>query len=197
MNKLDSAYDIDPLFHQMSQKFDEGGAKGLLLVNLGVAADGCRIVLDSKEDTQATIDDSNSSHSLSQTNDEITESVVSCKHQEEKVTDDNQTQEHHTDANLEQNEGTIDISCLSQKLQELLLCSPIDTLQLVPQLENLRTEYKHLEAEGFVDEKTIREKVNLCKDCAMVYNNLIYVLISSTFIIKIIILTVEEVQGHF
>lgn len=50
ISKLDSAYDIDPIFHKLSQKFDEGGAKGLLLVNLGVANDGCRIVLDSKED---------------------------------------------------------------------------------------------------------------------------------------------------
>jgi len=55
ISKLGAAYDIDPLFHKMSQKFDEGGAKGLLLVNLGVASDGCRIVLDSKEDSVADI----------------------------------------------------------------------------------------------------------------------------------------------
>ena len=39
----------DPLFHKMSKSFDEGGAKGLLLVNLGVASDSCRIVFDSNE----------------------------------------------------------------------------------------------------------------------------------------------------
>jgi condensin complex subunit 2 len=50
LNKLDSAYDIDPLFHKMSKTFDEGGAKGLLLVNLGVGKHGCNIVFDSKED---------------------------------------------------------------------------------------------------------------------------------------------------
>ena len=54
ISKLDSAYDIDPIFHKMSQKFDEGGAKGLLLVNLGLANDGCRIVLDSKEDSTSS-----------------------------------------------------------------------------------------------------------------------------------------------
>jgi condensin complex subunit 2 len=50
MNKLDSAYDIDPLFHKMSKKFDEGGAKGLLLANLDIAMDSCAIVFDSKDD---------------------------------------------------------------------------------------------------------------------------------------------------
>eukprot|EP00956_Cyclotella_meneghiniana_P005412 scaffold6809_cov18-Cyclotella_meneghiniana.AAC.1 len=49
MSKLDSAYDIDPLFHKMSKAFDEGGAKGLLLGNLGVSSKGCQIVFDSKE----------------------------------------------------------------------------------------------------------------------------------------------------
>lgn len=46
MNKLDSAFDIDPLFHKMSKTFDEGGAKGLLLVNLGLGSH-CNIVFDS------------------------------------------------------------------------------------------------------------------------------------------------------
>ena len=50
MSKLDSAFDIDPLFHKMSKTFDEGGAKGLLLVNLGVGSSGCNIVFDSKEE---------------------------------------------------------------------------------------------------------------------------------------------------
>lgn len=50
LNKLDAAYDIDPLFHKMSKTFDEGGAKGLLLVNLGVGSNGCNIVFDSTED---------------------------------------------------------------------------------------------------------------------------------------------------
>lgn len=52
MNKLDSAFDIDPLFHKMSKTFDEGGAKGLLLVNLGVGNKGCNIVFDSKAECE-------------------------------------------------------------------------------------------------------------------------------------------------
>jgi len=47
MNRLDSAFDIDPLFSKMSKTFDEGGAKGLLLANLGVSDAGCNIVFDS------------------------------------------------------------------------------------------------------------------------------------------------------
>jgi condensin complex subunit 2 len=55
MNKLDSAFDIDPLFHKMSKTFDEGGAKGLLLVNLGLGPQ-CNIVFDSSsEDAVADI----------------------------------------------------------------------------------------------------------------------------------------------
>ena len=49
MNKLDSAFDIDPLFHKMSKTFDEGGAKGMLLANLSVSTDTCGIVFDSKQ----------------------------------------------------------------------------------------------------------------------------------------------------
>jgi condensin complex subunit 2 len=55
MSKLDSAYDIDPLFHKMSKSFNEGGAKGLLLGNLGVSQHGCRIVFDSKEDDNGAV----------------------------------------------------------------------------------------------------------------------------------------------
>jgi len=47
LHKLDAAFDIDPLFHKMSKTFDEGGAKGLLLANLGVSDKGCNIVFDS------------------------------------------------------------------------------------------------------------------------------------------------------
>lgn len=53
IHKLDAAFDIDPLFHKMSKTFDEGGAKGLLLANLGVSTKGCNIVFDSTlEDPQ-------------------------------------------------------------------------------------------------------------------------------------------------
>ena len=35
-NKYDLEFDVDPLFQKTSAKFDEGGAKGLLLNNLYV-----------------------------------------------------------------------------------------------------------------------------------------------------------------
>lgn len=42
------AFAVDPLYHQTSAQFDEGGAKGLLLNNLGVYG-GCRVLFDSFE----------------------------------------------------------------------------------------------------------------------------------------------------
>lgn len=39
---------MDPLYHQTSAQFDEGGARGLLLNNLGVYS-GCRVIFDSFE----------------------------------------------------------------------------------------------------------------------------------------------------
>lgn len=42
------AFVVDPLYHQTSAQFDEGGAKGLLLNNLGVYG-GCRVLFDSFE----------------------------------------------------------------------------------------------------------------------------------------------------
>ncbi|KAJ8764647.1 hypothetical protein K2173_006729 [Erythroxylum novogranatense] len=46
--KFDVAFAVDPLYHQTSAQFDEGGAKGLLLNNLGVYGD-CRVLFDSQE----------------------------------------------------------------------------------------------------------------------------------------------------
>ncbi|KAF9608000.1 hypothetical protein IFM89_004881 [Coptis chinensis] len=48
VKKFDVAFVVDPLYHQTSAQFDEGGAKGLLLNNLGVYG-GCRVVFDSFE----------------------------------------------------------------------------------------------------------------------------------------------------
>ncbi len=145
VSKLDAAYDIDPIFHKMSQKFDEGGAKGLLLVNLGVASDGCRIILDSKEDTE--VETENHPHAV----------------ETEKHTDANEVSTEETEPN-EQNdteiifeEGEIDIIEISNKLRELLFCSPLESIQLVPQLEELRSTYAALEAEGFSDQRNAKK----------------------------------------
>lgn len=43
-----AAFAVDPLYHQTSAQFDEGGAKGLLLNTLGVYG-GCRVLFDSLE----------------------------------------------------------------------------------------------------------------------------------------------------
>lgn len=43
-----AAFTVDPLYHQTSAQFDEGGAKGLLLNSLGVYG-GCRVLFDSLE----------------------------------------------------------------------------------------------------------------------------------------------------
>ncbi|KAJ3695667.1 hypothetical protein LUZ60_001044 [Juncus effusus] len=48
VKKFDVAFTVDPLYHQTSAQFDEGGAKGLLLYNLGVYGN-CRVLFDSFE----------------------------------------------------------------------------------------------------------------------------------------------------
>ncbi|XP_031126505.1 condensin complex subunit 2 isoform X1 [Ipomoea triloba] len=48
VKKFDVAFVVDPLYHQTSAQFDEGGAKGLLLNNLGVYG-FCRVLFDSLE----------------------------------------------------------------------------------------------------------------------------------------------------
>ncbi|XP_024033064.1 condensin complex subunit 2 isoform X2 [Morus notabilis] len=48
VKKFDVAFAVDPLYHQTSAQFDEGGAKGLLMNNLGVYS-GCKVLFDSLE----------------------------------------------------------------------------------------------------------------------------------------------------
>jgi condensin complex subunit 2 len=122
MSKLDSAFDIDPLFHKMSKTFDEGGAKGLLLVNLGVGTSGCNIVFDSKEEATSIASPENVPPN-----------------------------EAENSATLRKAEGMIDISSLKMKLDSLLNGESIQSIPLVPQLKSLRQEYEQLEKEGFVD----------------------------------------------
>ena len=138
MSRLDSAFDIDPLFHKMSKSFDEGGAKGLLLGNLGVSQRGCRIVFDSKEDEQ---DEENNNNS---------EFVGDGKPNEEEG--------ENVTTSLKNNEREIDVSRLGAKLASTLAScgyrSPASA-PFVPQLESLRRDYALLEAEGYgVDERT-------------------------------------------
>ncbi|XP_021893750.1 condensin complex subunit 2 [Carica papaya] len=48
VKKFDVAFAVDPLYHQTSAQFDEGGARGLLLNNLGIYGD-CQVLFDSQE----------------------------------------------------------------------------------------------------------------------------------------------------
>ena len=148
MSRLDSAFDIDPLFHKMSKSFDEGGAKGLLLGNLGVSQRGCRIVFDSKEDEQ---DEENNNNS---------DSVGDVKPNEEEG--------ENVTTSLKNNEREIDVSRLGAKLASTLAScgyrSPASA-PFVPQLESLRRDYALIEAEGYgVDERTqevVRKRLRL------------------------------------
>ncbi|TYH63864.1 hypothetical protein ES332_D07G225300v1 [Gossypium tomentosum] len=65
VKKFDVAFAVDPVYHQTSAQFDEGGAKGLLLNNLGVYA-GCRVLFDSFEVPGKEIPSSNQ-HDISET----------------------------------------------------------------------------------------------------------------------------------
>lgn len=134
MTKHDYAYDIDPLFHQMSKNFDEGAAKGLLLNNLGVASDSCAIVFDSAQDNDAA-EKPTSSLSVAVT---------------EEVADETKTREGKDE--------DVDITDLCDRLT-MLDGADLATIPLVPQLQGLREEYGRLEAEGFSGERWGRSKL--------------------------------------
>jgi condensin complex subunit 2 len=134
LHKLDAAFDIDPLFHQVSKKFDEGGAKGLLLANLGVDINGgARIIFDS------TLDENESENDPT--------NVEGRDLADEKDSDDAPK--------------VVTISSLQSKLQSQLESFGISSLQdleLVPQLASLRLDHFRLNEEGYVDEthQTVR-----------------------------------------
>eukprot|EP00536_Pseudo-nitzschia_multiseries_P015042 jgi/Psemu1/320778/estExt_fgenesh1_pm.C_8120001 len=123
IHKLDAAFDIDPLFHKMSKTFDEGGAKGLLLANLGVGNSGCNIVFDSTLDTE----------------DFVTEI-------KENVGDNFSLQKATVDV-------TILIDKLGSQLSDGSGSSiSLEEVSLVPQLGSLRDQYTELGMGGFIDE---------------------------------------------
>ncbi|EJK47948.1 hypothetical protein THAOC_33297, partial [Thalassiosira oceanica] len=147
MSKLDSAYDIDPLFHKMSKSFDEGGAKGLLLGNLGVSTSGCHVVFDSKEATADTRGAAAGKPEL----EKIEEGA-----EENEAEDGCTAEDNMADAGPAWKESQIDITNLSAKLEQMLASYGHETsatVPFVPQLESLRQDYARLEEEGYgVDE---------------------------------------------
>ena len=114
----------------MSKTFDEGGAKGLLLANLGVSESSCRIVFDSSANDVEAVENLNSR------------------------SEDGQIPSHRI------SEGMMDITSLTEKLKSLLseYCdedewdfdkshsntNSVRTIPLVPQLSALRTEHEKL-----------------------------------------------------
>lgn len=74
-------FEADPLFHKMSQSFDEGGAKGMLLANLG-HYDGCKILLNSSDvavSTRKVLAPASASTSESESASDIKEEEVKVK----------------------------------------------------------------------------------------------------------------------
>jgi len=132
MNKLDAAFDIDPLFHKMSKTFDEGGAKGMLLSNLGVAPEGPQIVFDSKADSL---------------DEEVGLAAMASSDETAKKNENDDIGHRYV---LDEQ---INISGLNRKLTSLLKSARLEDLQLVPQLEDLRKEYQVLKAEGYTGSK--------------------------------------------
>ncbi|WJX73821.1 hypothetical protein P8452_57558 [Trifolium repens] len=63
VKKFDVAFAVDPLYRQTSAKFDEGGANGLLMNNLGVYG-RCRVLFDSL-DVPGTYVASQTEHAMS------------------------------------------------------------------------------------------------------------------------------------
>eukprot|EP00579_Thalassiosira_antarctica_P010671 CAMPEP_0201910268 /NCGR_PEP_ID=MMETSP0903-20130614/1702_1 /ASSEMBLY_ACC=CAM_ASM_000552 /TAXON_ID=420261 /ORGANISM="Thalassiosira antarctica, Strain CCMP982" /LENGTH=1016 /DNA_ID=CAMNT_0048444879 /DNA_START=78 /DNA_END=3128 /DNA_ORIENTATION=- len=153
MSKLDSAYDIDPLFHKMSKSFDEGGAKGLLLGNLGVSQHGCHIVFDSKDEERGPVAAAGSNGATKLDN------IEEGGEEEEKEATENDEEDFNIDPEeaIVWKESEIDITTLASKLEHMLASYGHRTstsVPFVPQLESLRHDYALLEEEGFaVDER--------------------------------------------
>ena len=128
----------------MSKTFDEGGAKGLLLANLGVGYSGCSIVFDS------TLDNDNIAASFIATNDKV--NVFNPGNGQ---TDKDGAP---SDINVVRDSNfAIQVTGLICKLESLLSDSSrsnstIENMPLVPQLSSLRNQYADLGKDGFVEE---------------------------------------------
>ena len=130
----------------MSKTFDEGGAKGLLLANLGVGNDGCNIVFDSKdEEPKRTA--------------ALTATTTTDSADGDRVDD-----ESSFDA-----EGpsiitstTLDIASLIANFRACLGNESLEQVKLVPQLQDIREDFRELDKRGFVDLDAKTPKVRLC-----------------------------------
>lgn len=111
----------------MSKTFDEGGAKGLLLANLGVGYSGCNIVFDS------TLE-----------NDEPKDISATMENKAENI-------ESHSAVRLSSLISKLE-SLLSETSETH---GTIENIALVPQLSALRDQYADLGKDGYVEETAI------------------------------------------
>ena len=115
----------------MSKTFDEGGAKGLLLVNLGVGAQGCNIVFDSSCDDDVVEQE------------QPLEDEAPCR-REGMIDISSLTSK--LDSLLQQQQQSEAETTGSMLDREAVMAS----LPLVPQLSQLRSQFAELESQGFV-----------------------------------------------
>jgi len=165
VNKLEQDYDVDPLFHKMSKTFDEGGAKGLLLANLGVSSNGCNMLFDnsayndddeSKKKEEDVVDEDKQSDGV--TSEKILDGEIIDETMENNETlEGEESNEEKVMQEETEEEGDktspppeFDTSPFISKLKDLLNGQHISTLPLVPQLSTLRDDLTSLEKEGFV-----------------------------------------------
>jgi hypothetical protein len=135
----------------MSKTFDEGGAKGLLLANLGVGCSGCNIVFDSTLDnedvTAASLTMDDEVHGFNK--DEVQQNIEGVPPSVNTTTNSNYA---------------VDVTSLIGKLESLLSnatgnYSTIENMPLVPQLASLRNQYAELGKDGFVQEVGISVRI--------------------------------------
>jgi len=120
----------------MSKSFDEGGAKGLLLVNLGVGERGCNIVFDSSSSGDTVEEEENNEPSTQARLPEGPMDVTSLTQKLESLL------QTALPSNDDDEPG-----------------GGIHNLPLVPQLTGLRAEMESLDAAGFVDGATMMPTV--------------------------------------
>ena len=140
----------------MSKAFDEGGAKGLLLANLGVSSNGCKIVFDSsesevlEESDENKVDNDRGNEATSENIAADGDGEAEADQQRGGVSETIVSQTEETNGDNKKGSGMVDISSLKGKIGSTLGDQSIDSLPLVPQLAALRAEFEQLEADGFV-----------------------------------------------
>ena len=186
LSKLELSYSVDPLFHKMSKKFDEGGAKGLLLVNLGVSSDSYTILFDSKEEKEKSLiaDDANARSreiptDANESDDVNTSKIVSSPSTVAETLDEEIEKGRHVNpvgcnaqGKVVKSTDEVDITGLVAQLDGLLNGQSLETMQLVPQLEMMRNTLGKLEEEGFTNNlvpKTPKVRFDIFNSSAKIY----------------------------